>query len=61
VGAASERARASVTRAIRQAILRIAAYHPSLGAHLERGIKTGAYCAYAPDPQARMVWDVSRR
>jgi tetratricopeptide (TPR) repeat protein len=59
-GSAGERARASVTRAVRQAILRIAEYHPSLGAHLERVIKTGAFCAYAPDPQARIVWNVSR-
>ena len=33
---ASERARAGVTRAIRQAITRIAEHHPQLGEHLSR-------------------------
>jgi hypothetical protein len=47
---ASERARAAVTRAIRQAIARIGDHHQSLGDHLEHTIRTGTYCAY--DPQA---------
>ena len=37
VGSAAERARASVTRAVRQAMGRIRAHHPPLAAHLERG------------------------
>lgn len=49
VGSASERARASVTRAIRQAMARIHEYHPTLGEHLNRAIRTGTYCAYLPD------------
>jgi hypothetical protein len=49
---ASERARAGVTRAIRQAIARIAEHHPRLGEHLSRTIRTGTYCAYDPDPPA---------
>jgi tetratricopeptide (TPR) repeat protein len=57
-GSAAERARASVTRAIRQALARIAEHHSSLGAHLDRAIKTGAYCAYAPDPRAPVAWTV---
>ena len=48
---ASERARAGVTRAIRQAITRIADHHPQLGEHLSRTIRTGTYCAYMPDPR----------
>ena len=48
---ASERARAGVTRAIRQAITRIADHHPHLGEHLSRTIRTGTYCAYMPDPR----------
>ena len=53
---ASERARASVTRAIRQAITRIAEHHPDLGEHLSRTIRTGTYCAYDPDPRAPADW-----
>jgi tetratricopeptide (TPR) repeat protein len=48
-GSASERARASVTRAVRQAIARIATCHPALGQHLDRAVRTGTYCAYLPD------------
>jgi hypothetical protein len=52
VGSAAERARASVTRAIRHAMARIRAHHPALGEHLDRTIRTGTYCAYLPDPRA---------
>ena len=53
---ASERARAAVTRAVRQAMTRIAEHHPQLGQHLSRTIRTGTYCAYAPDPRAPADW-----
>ncbi|HEU4426468.1 MAG TPA: hypothetical protein VFR67_28335, partial [Pilimelia sp.] len=53
---ASERARAGVTRAIRQAITRIGGHHPQLGEHLSRTIRTGTYCAYLPDPRAPAGW-----
>ncbi|MFL6223068.1 MAG: transcriptional regulator, partial [Actinomycetes bacterium] len=53
---ASERARAAVTRAVRQAMTRIAEHHPQLGQHLSRTIRTGTYCAYAPDPRAPAHW-----
>jgi hypothetical protein len=53
---ASERARAGVTRAVRQAIRRIGAHHPQLGDHLSRTIRTGTYCAYIPDPRAPAAW-----
>jgi hypothetical protein len=56
VGSASERARASVTRAIRQAMARIREDHPTLGAHLDRAIRTGTYCSYLPDPRVPLVW-----
>ena len=52
----SERARASVTRAVRQAMTRIDEYHPALGEHLRRAIRTGTYCGYLPDPQVRSAW-----
>ena len=54
---ASERARASVTRAIRQAITRIADHDPRLGEHLVRTIRTGTYCAYMPDPRTPVGWE----
>ncbi len=53
---ASERARAGVTRAVRQAIARIGEHHPQLGEHLTRTIRTGTYCAYFPDPRAPAGW-----
>ena len=53
---ASERARAAVTRAIRQAMTRLTEHHPQLGEHLSRTIRTGTYCAYVPDPRAPADW-----
>ena len=53
---ASERARAGVTRAIRQAMARIGEHHPQLGEHLSRTIRTGTYCAYHPDPRTHLAW-----
>ena len=55
-GAASERARSAVTRAIRQALARIGTHHASLREHLERSIRTGAYCAYEPDSKTEVAW-----
>jgi tetratricopeptide (TPR) repeat protein len=53
---ASERARSGVTRAVRQGIARIGEHHPELGEHLNDAVRTGTYCAYAPDPGAPAVW-----
>jgi hypothetical protein len=58
---ASERARAGVTRAVRQAMSRIAEHHPQLGEHLDRTIHTGTYCAYRPDPRVAADWKLSGR
>jgi hypothetical protein len=55
---AADRARAAVTLAIRRAIDAIADVEAELGGHLEHSIKTGAFCAYRPDPRARMDWSV---
>jgi tetratricopeptide (TPR) repeat protein len=57
-GAASERARASVTRAIRLAIARVRSLDAAVGEHLDRTIRTGTYCAYMPDPRAPIAWDL---
>jgi hypothetical protein len=45
-----------VTRAIRQALARIAEHQPHLGEHLSRTIRTGTYCSYKPDRRARAGW-----
>jgi hypothetical protein len=55
-GSASERARASVTRAIRQAMTRIREHDQALGKHLEHASRTGTYCAYVPDPRLPVTW-----
>lgn len=57
-GSASERARVSVTRAVRSAMVRIRAHNPQLGEHLDRSIRTGTYCAYLPDPRALLTWQL---
>ena len=53
---ASERARVSVTRAVRQAMARIGKHDPELGEHLRRTIRTGTYCAYLPDLHVPAGW-----
>jgi hypothetical protein len=55
-GSVSERARVSVTRALRQAMARIREHNSPLGEHLDRAIRTGTYCAYLPDPRAPVDW-----
>jgi hypothetical protein len=55
---ASERARLSVTRAIRLAMARIAQNSAALGDHLEATVHTGTYCVYRPDPRVTVDWQV---
>jgi hypothetical protein len=51
-----ERARLNVTRAVRAAIGRIEEGLPDAGAALDRGVRTGIYCRYAPgDDQPRWI------
>jgi hypothetical protein len=57
-GTAPERARVSVTRAIRSAMARIEVQCVPLGAHLEATVRTGTYCVYAPDPRAPIRWQL---
>lgn len=52
----SERARTSVTKAIRRAIRTIGDHDPAVAAHLDANIRTGAYCSYQPDPG--ISWNV---
>jgi tetratricopeptide (TPR) repeat protein len=53
-----ERARASVTIAIRATLRRISENHPALGRHLAASVKTGRFCAYTPDPRSASSWSV---
>jgi tetratricopeptide (TPR) repeat protein len=55
-GSASERARVSVTRAVRSALARIREHNSQLAEHLDRSIRTGTYCAYLPDLRVPIVW-----
>jgi hypothetical protein len=55
---ASERARLSVTRAVRSAITRIAEQQPTLGSHLSATVRTGTFCSYQPDPRLSTTWEI---
>jgi hypothetical protein len=55
---AAERARISVTRAIRSALGRISNQHPALGRHLQATIRTGTFCSYMPDPRLSIEWEL---
>jgi hypothetical protein len=56
-GSAAERARLSVTRAIKVAIERIAERHHSLAEYLSNTIRTGTFCSYRPpQPQSHISW-----
>ena len=57
-GSASERARVSVTRAVRHAMTRIRQLAPPLGEHLDRAIRTGTYCVYLPDTRIPASWKI---
>jgi len=58
MGSPSERARVSVTRAIRSALARIGENSATLGDHLERTIHTGTFCSYTPDPRVPIEWRI---
>lgn len=55
-GGAAERARSTVTQRIRSTIRRIDPVDPRLARHLQVSVRTGVFCAYAPDEPVR--WDV---
>ena len=57
-GSGSERARINVTRNIRRAIAAIDKVAPQLAAHLTVSIRTGHHCTYAPEPAARIDWEI---
>jgi tetratricopeptide (TPR) repeat protein len=54
----AERARVSVTKAIRKAVRMIARQCPALGDHLAASVRTGRYCSYAPPGEAPPTWSL---
>ena len=52
----AERARVSVTKAIRTTIRALDKHCPALGAHLTASIRTGRFCSYAPPGEAPPHW-----
>jgi tetratricopeptide (TPR) repeat protein len=52
----AERARVSVTKAIRKAVRTTAGPCPALGDHLAASVRTGRYCSYAPPGEAPPAW-----
>ena len=57
-GSAAERARQSVTKAIKKAINWVGECDADIGRALATTIKTGTFCSYQPDPET--TWTVSR-
>jgi tetratricopeptide (TPR) repeat protein len=55
---ASERARQSVTKAVRTAVGHLSSADAALGEHLTASTRTGVFCTYQPDPRARVTWTV---
>lgn len=53
---ASERARTSVTKAVRNAVRRIGVGNAALGRYLGVTIRTGTFCSYQPDPDRAVAW-----
>jgi hypothetical protein len=47
-----------VTRALRAALARLEEALPEAGAALDRGVRTGLYCAYEPDEGDDVRWIV---
>jgi hypothetical protein len=55
-GSAAERARVSITKAVRTALTRIRAHSTAVADHLDATIHTGTFCSYTPDPRAPITW-----
>jgi tetratricopeptide (TPR) repeat protein len=55
-GSRAERARVSITKAVKIALARIRVHSPALAGHLDATIHTGTFCCYTPDPRAPITW-----
>ena len=58
-GSIAERARLNVQRAIKAALLKSSEHDAEFGQMLNRSIKTGLFCSYAPDRRAPIKWQFS--
>jgi hypothetical protein len=56
-GSTGERARSAVTARLRETLRRLAALDPDLGRHLDRSVRTGTFCSYAPETP--VAWDLT--
>jgi hypothetical protein len=54
----AERARGMVSKRIRATLGKICDEDPVLGRHFTASIKTGYFCAYLPDPDHKIVWQM---
>ena len=54
---ASERARQSITKSIKAVLDKITQSDAMLGGILSRGIRTGTFCSYQPDPNLPIAWE----
>lgn len=52
----AEKARVNITKSVKDALKKIDENHAPLGEHLRTTIRTGAYCAYLPDPRMHISW-----
>ena len=52
----AEKARVNITKSVKDALKKIEEHHGQLGDHLRATIRTGAYCAYVPDPRLEISW-----
>lgn len=59
VGSSAERARSTITKAIKAAVQKIRAHHPALGHHLATHLKTGTFCQYLPAPAQPIHWHLT--
>jgi hypothetical protein len=57
-GSATERARSTVGKRLRDALKLIAEIHPPLGHHLRACVKIGYVCSYTPPPGQKVAWDL---
>jgi hypothetical protein len=55
----AEKARVNITKSVKEALKRIDEHHDQLGDHLRATIRTGAYCAYVPDPRLVISWKLT--
>ncbi|HEX2671459.1 MAG TPA: hypothetical protein VHM25_11335, partial [Polyangiaceae bacterium] len=56
----AERARSAVGKALKRALQTVVDVCAEAGAHLTRGVRTGTFCVYDPDPAVRVFWTIQR-